>query len=94
MSSDQRPDTQGVLAERGTTHGDYDAGANRIQDLKTTMRAGKNWGHLSAPMQESLDMFATKIGRILEGNPSEPDHWRDIVGYSTLVLNRLPKGQT
>lgn len=86
-------DTQGVLAERGTTHGDYDKGAERIQDLKSLIRAGTNWDRLTAPMQESLDMMATKIGRIVEGNPNEPDHWNDIIGYATLVHNRLPQAK-
>ncbi|MDY0487330.1 DUF6378 domain-containing protein, partial [Pasteurella multocida] len=32
----------------------------------------------------ALTMIATKIVRIVNGNPHEVDHWRDIVGYATL----------
>jgi hypothetical protein len=40
-------------------------------------------------MAETLSMIAHKIGRIIAGNPEEPDHWRDIAGYAQLVANRL-----
>jgi hypothetical protein len=42
-------------------------------------------------MRESLDMISNKIARIVNGNPSEPDHWIDIAGYATLIANRLIK---
>jgi len=38
---------------------------------------------------QALDMIATKIGRILTGNPSHLDSWMDIAGYATLVSDRL-----
>ena len=38
---------------------------------------------------QALDMIATKIGRILTGNPSHLDSWADIAGYAKLVVDRL-----
>jgi hypothetical protein len=44
---------------------------------------------LEHDMQESLDMIAHKIGRILSGNPNYNDHWDDIAGYAKLVSQRI-----
>lgn len=49
---------------------------------------------LSSAQAEALEMIQHKIGRILSGNPNEPDHWRDIAGYATLVENILTTGQS
>jgi hypothetical protein len=61
---------QALLAQRGTTHGDYAIMSLRIQDLKSVMRRGKNWDAMSAPQKEALELIATKIGRIIEGDPN------------------------
>ena len=47
---------------------------------------------LDADQVEALDMIATKIARILNGNPDHVDSWIDIAGYATLVADRL-KGE-
>ena len=80
-----------LLAERGKTHGDYEIHAAITQDLKRiiTHHVGDLDRRLDDVMQETLDMIAHKIGRIIAGNPAEPDHWRDIAGYAQLVVNRL-----
>jgi len=84
-------DINAILAERGKTHGNYEIHAAITQDLKRVMR-----NHvcdldrrLDDDMAETLAMIAHKIGRIIAGNPAEPDHWRDIAGYAQLVANRL-----
>jgi hypothetical protein len=38
---------------------------------------------------EALEMIVHKMGRIVNGNPDEVDHWVDIAGYATLVADRL-----
>jgi hypothetical protein len=84
-----------LLAERGKTHGDYEIHAAITQDLKRVMRnhvCDLDRG-LDDDMQETLEMIAHKIGRIIAGNPAEPDHWRDIAGYAQLVANRLNSDQ-
>ena len=49
------------------------------------MRRGVNWKSLDDMQRETLEMVATKIGRILSGNPHEVDHWKDIAGYAQLI---------
>ena len=74
-----------ILDEREKTHGDFYCVAGTAQELKDVMRRGKNWKTLDDTQREALEMIASKIGRIMSGNPHEADHWRDIAGYATLV---------
>jgi hypothetical protein len=76
-----------ILAERQKTHGDFYDVAMTAQTLKDAMRRGKNWKILDDTQRETLEMIASKIGRILAGNPHEPDHFRDIAGYAQLIVN-------
>lgn len=74
-----------IIDERQKTHGDYYRMAGTAQELKDVMRRGRNWKTLDDTQRETLEMIATKIGRILSGNPHEIDHWRDIAGYAMLI---------
>ena len=76
-----------ILNERQKTHGDYSDTASIAQALKDEMRMGKNWKLLDDMQRETLEMVATKIGRILSGNPHEVDHYRDCAGYFQLIVN-------
>jgi hypothetical protein len=80
-----------VLEQREATHGDFPTKATTIQVLKNIMRGTEKWRDLSFAQQESLDMIMTKVGRILHGNPNEPDHWLDIIGYTKLISDKLKK---
>lgn len=77
-----------ILAERQKTHGDFTFNANAAQKMKQVFLSMYH-DRLSYVQAESLDMIASKIARILTGNPNEPDHWRDIMGYCQLVLDSL-----
>ena len=78
-----------VLKQRQATHGAFAPKATTIQVLKSIMRGTEKWRDLSFAQQESLDMIMTKIGRILHGNPNEPDHWLDIIGYTKLISDDI-----
>jgi Domain of unknown function (DUF6378) len=78
-----------TLAERSKTHGDYIVNAELSQTMKAWFRERPGWAKLRGVQQESLDMIATKISRILSGNPEEIDHWVDIAGYAQLIIARL-----
>ena len=81
---------QDTLNERAKTHGKYDRHAGCTQALKDIIREWSSGSReRSASMNETLDMIAHKIGRIVAGDPSEPDHWRDIAGYAMLICNQL-----
>lgn len=90
-------DVNATLNSRASTHGDFQDNSRIMQRLKFLMRTdGVNWqrGKLEEFQQEALDMIQHKIGRILSGNPNEPDHWHDIAGYATLVENILRTGNS
>lgn len=74
-----------LLVEREQTHGDFRITAQVAQQLKASFRTIHYQG-LSAMHREALDMIATKLARILSGNPNEPDHWLDLAGYAKLGM--------
>lgn len=74
-----------TLRDRDGTHGDYYDTARIAQALKHVIKVNAK-RELEPDMQESLDMIASKIARILSGNPNEPDHWHDIAGYALARL--------
>lgn len=74
-----------IIDDRQKTHGDFYRVAGMAQELKDVLRRGKNWKTLDDTQRETLEMIASKIGRIMSGNPHDVDHWRDIAGYATLI---------
>ena len=77
-----------VLEERQLTHGDFSRNAETAQAIKHLLFEANRYA-MRASQPEALDLIATKLARIVTGNPDEPDHWRDIAGYATLVLGEL-----
>lgn len=75
---------------RGATHGDYTRMAVTAQNIKVAMRAGTQWDSLTPEKSEALHMVATKLARIVCGDPDCKDHWDDIAGYARLVSDRIP----
>lgn len=86
-------DIQQTLAERGKTHGNFPKQSQTAQSLKEVMRNTPNWALMSDDKCEALELIATKISRILNGDPEHHDSWHDIAGYATLVANGLEKPQ-
>lgn len=82
-------DVHDTLKQRQNTHGDFSDNAQIMQTLKDYFRDQEGWKALSPVQREVLDMFALKIGRILSGDPDEPDHWHDLAGYATLAEYRV-----
>lgn len=78
-----------LIAERKVTHGDFSDNAHYSQALKSIFHSSAAWSLMPDVMKESLDAQALKLSRILSGNYREPDHWRDLAGYSQLVVNSL-----
>lgn len=85
---------QETLAQRAKTHGDFQENGRIMQALKNQMLYSVNWCHLPDEQKEALQMIQHKIGRILSGNNNEPDHWKDISGYATLIENLLTFGES
>lgn len=74
-----------VILERRSTHGPFQPQFAFAQTLKLHWRSTPNWDQLSGVQREVLEMVATKISRILYGNPHEPDHFADMAGYARLA---------
>ena len=78
-----------TIAERGSRYGNFEDGAVIMQKLKDVMRETAGWQRLKPNQREALEMIQHKIGRILNGDPDYDDNYRDICGYSQLVLDQL-----
>jgi hypothetical protein len=78
-----------LINERAITHGDYSDTARTAQTLKEVYRNAPGWYRLTPRQRESMEAEAVKNARILCGDPNEPDHWRDKIGYSKLVLDGI-----
>lgn len=81
--------TSDLISERAATHGDYGDNARVAQVIKRILQSEGNWLRLTDVQKESLDLIATKIGRIMSGNPHAQDHWDDIAGYAKLAANEI-----
>ena len=80
-----------TLASREKTHGKYSNHARVTQRIKRILfeEISNCSAFLTDSQWETLDMIAHKIGRIIAGNPNEPDHWHDIAGYAELIVREL-----
>jgi hypothetical protein len=81
-----------LLDERGRTHGQFNDTATVAQETKHIWHQLSGWGGLTPAQQEALDQIATKIARILCGDPRHAaewhDNWHDIEGYCRLALRK------
>jgi hypothetical protein len=82
-------DIDTTITQRGERYGKFKDGSVIMQDLKNVMRETPNWEGLTPSQREALEMIQHKIGRILNGDPMYDDNWRDICGYSQLILDEL-----
>jgi hypothetical protein len=82
-------DVTGVLTERGTNYGSFVGTADVAQKIKHVLERGSSYHKLAPDQKESLDLIATKLGRIVNGDPNYADSWVDIAGYAKLVADRL-----
>jgi hypothetical protein len=73
-----------TLDARAQTYGDFGVNARFMQELKTNMRRCPRWGALAPAQAEALDQIASKMARILFGDPAFTDSWHDIGGYAML----------
>lgn len=83
-------ETTALLNERGTTHGRFADNARYAQQLRAIWRTSMYWGQMPLEHREALDHIAGKLSRILSGQSTFEDHWRDIAGYATLAADTRP----
>jgi hypothetical protein len=84
-----------VLDTRADQYGSFMQSSDTVVRIKGIMHnaIARNEVHLYPDQLQALDMIATKISRIVHGNPNHLDSWIDIAGYATLVADRL-QGKT
>jgi hypothetical protein len=84
-----------VLDTRAEQYGSFMQSSDTAIRIKGIMHnaIARNEVHLFPDQLQALDMIATKISRIVHGNPNHLDSWIDIAGYATLVTDRL-QGKT
>ena len=85
-----------TLTQRGDRYGDFEHHASLSQALSQTLIKHYFEHHANpAPLQpfqtEALQMICHKLARIVNGDPSYDDNWRDIAGYAQLVVDILQK---
>ena len=92
-TSETRGIVEDTLTERGKNYGDFTDNAQISQSIKNIVHlyVDKHPVAIENYMLEAMDLIATKIGRLLSGNPYHVDGWHDIAGYATLVEQRLNK---
>ena len=84
-------DIDKILNERQEQYGDFYNRSKISQDFKSLIHHGESYRLLKADQKEALEMIATKIGRIVNGDPDYLDSWIDIQGYCQLVIDRVRK---
>lgn len=82
-----------TLNARGSTYGEFASQAKITQAIKRIVRDSPNRDKLTDLQTEALEMIASKIARILNGDTNHLDSWHDISGYATLAENDLPGQQ-
>ncbi len=89
-----------LLAERETTHGDFELQSQLAQSIKRLFARSPNWIVMEDWQREAMEMKAVKLARYLCGDHHNPEHLIDDIGYSKLILERLapsdpqPKSKT
>jgi hypothetical protein len=78
-------DSKELTAAKESSHGRFGESARVSQSVKR-MLYSPNYSDIE---EYAIDMMAAKLGRIVCGDPHDPDHWRDIAGYASLVAQEL-----
>lgn len=82
-------DIDTTLAELSDRYGPFLPNAVIAQQLKLAMRHTQRWAELNENQKEALEQIASKISRILSGDPHYDDNWRDIALYAMLIVDWL-----
>jgi len=80
---------QSTLAERHGTHGDFTDNSQVTEDIMDTLRKSPQWNSMPAFSKTAIYMIVHKIARIVCGNFSFDDHWKDIQGYAKISEDRF-----
>lgn len=76
-----------VSKVRGKSYGDYNVMSIMAQVIKGMYRDKC----IPETHRESLDMLATKMARLMNGDTFDRDTWFDISGYAMLIVEELDR---
>ena len=95
ITSEDNPNLEDILNERGSTYGEFKTQAAISRELRNTLYKGivenNNALNLTPYMEEALILICHKMARIVNGDPTYMDSWIDIGGYSKLVVDEFEK---
>jgi hypothetical protein len=49
------------------------------------------WARMPLQVRETLEMIATKMSRVVTGDPLYEDSWADIAGYAQIMVRDAEK---
>lgn len=78
-----------TLNERGSRYGVFKGIGEISQEFKSVLHSYVDTSKLQPYQIEALEMILHKMARILNGDPTYVDNFRDIAGYATLVERTL-----
>ena len=78
-----------VLKERGSRYGTFKDHAKISQGLQEVLWGHEKWKSMPSDTRQALVVICDKMARALNGDPEYRDNFVDIIGYATLVLNRI-----
>lgn len=84
---------ENVLQERGANYGDFAFVAFRSQQIQNHLRVHDPEKQYTPTQREALQMIASKLARIVTGDPGHRDSWIDIAGYAKLVADSIAKAE-
>ena len=87
-------ETRQILSQRGNVHGKFEHNAICLTEFQQTFQkvfiaSGKKT--LIPEVSIGLMMVLHKIGRIASGDSYELDHYKDIMGYTQLMIDAIRK---
>lgn len=80
---------QDTLNDREAKYGDFGELSKAIQAYKSAIRHAPSWPKMTAVQREAAEMVATKLCRVVYGDPLHFDSWLDIAGYATLAAEEF-----
>lgn len=78
-----------ILSERGDRYGSFADVAKTTIQIERAIQSAMNGKSMRDYQGVALQMIASKLARIANGDPDYIDNWVDIAGYAQLVANEL-----
>lgn len=89
MTAKKSATVRDTLNQRGQQYGSFAVNGKISQDFKCIAHGAQGWWTLEPYQREAVEIILHKFSRILTGDPLYVDSWRDIAGYSQLVVDQL-----